>query len=73
MTELVITRLTRAMGRTAGMRCVEELLAQLGLTEIRTPSELLDFANSLCQRGGINEVVGSSLRVTALLRGARAR
>jgi hypothetical protein len=73
MTALAITRLTRAMGERAGMSCVQELLALLGLTEIKTPTELLDFANCLRERGGVMEVVGSSLKVTALLRGARER
>jgi len=70
LTSLAVSRLQRAMGERAGARCAGELLAELSLREIRTPVELLRFATCLTQRGGVMEVVGSTLKVVALLRGA---
>jgi hypothetical protein len=71
ITTLAVSRLRRAMGDAAGDRCAEETLTELGLRELRSPSDLLDFANCLIKRGGVRQVVGSALRVSALLRGAR--
>lgn len=70
---LAVSRLTRALGPSAGPTCTQEVLAQLGLTHLKTPMDLLRFANQLLLRGGLIELVGMSLKVTALLRGARER
>jgi hypothetical protein len=73
LTALAISRLTRAMGQTVGLGLAQEALALLGLTELRTPNDLLAFANILIKKGGLAEIVGSTLKVTAHLRGARDR
>jgi len=70
---LALSRLTRALGPSAGPSCAQEVLAQLGLAQLKTPADLLRFANQLLGRGGLTELVGLSLKVTALLRGARER
>ena len=70
---LAVNRLTRALGPSAGPSCTQEVLAHLGLTHVKTPADLLCFANQLLKRGGIIELVGLSLKLTALLRGARER
>ena len=71
MTAGVIERLMKAVGRSAGERHAREALANIGLREIRTPDELLAFANYLLKQGGVVESVGRALKVTAILRGAR--
>jgi hypothetical protein len=68
---LAITRLTRAMGHSAGLAHAQEALASLGLIEVRTPNDLLHFAHFLMKKGGLAEIVGGALKVTAHLRGAR--
>jgi hypothetical protein len=73
LTALAVTRLTRAMGHARGTQCAHEALTQLGLAELTTPSDLLDFANCLLQKGGLVEVVGTALKIAAILRGARPR
>jgi hypothetical protein len=73
LTELALGRLKRAMGDAPGSQCAEDVMKQLGLTELSTPAELLDFANCLAKKGGVMEVVGGALKVAAILRGARSR
>jgi hypothetical protein len=66
-------RLVRALGAQAGQRVADEALARIGATELRTPDELLAFANHLVTQGGVIEAVGRALKVSALLRGAVER
>lgn len=72
LTEGVMERLTKAVGRTAGERYAKEALATLGMRELSTADDLLAFANYLLTKGGVAESVGRALKVTAILRGARA-
>jgi hypothetical protein len=66
-------RLIRALGPDAGLRYAREALDHLQLDDLRSPDDLLGFADYLVTQGGVPEAVGRALRVTALLRGARAR
>lgn len=71
MNEMVMERLGRAVGREAAERHAAEAMTRAGLTEIRTPQELLSFAQELVKKGGLLETVGRALAVSAILRGAR--
>jgi hypothetical protein len=73
ITILAVTRLRRALGQAAADRCAADVLAQLGRRELESPTDLLEFANCLLQQNGAAHVVGSALKVHALLRGARER
>jgi hypothetical protein len=70
ITEGAFARLIKAVGRDRALRVGGAGLEALGLRELRTPNELLSFANYLIRQGGIFESVGSGLKVSALLRGA---
>ena len=70
MTESVFAKLIKALGKEKALRLGGEALAAVGLRELRTPDELLSFANYLIGLGGIAESVGSALKVSAILRGA---
>lgn len=70
MTETACSRLVKAVGKEKGMRVASEVLTQLGLRELQTPTDLLLFSNQLIHRGGAIEFVGRALKVSALLRGA---
>jgi len=63
-------RLKRALGPDAGARHAREALQHIGLDDLRTPNDLLGFADYLVALGGVPEAVGRALRVTAILRGA---
>lgn len=71
MTTGVIQRLTKALGPSVAGQLAKDGLMRLGLNELRTPDELLGFANYLLTHGGVIESVGRALKVTAILRGAR--
>lgn len=71
LTAGALERLSKAVGRAAGERYAKEALARLGVRELRTPDELLGFANYLLRQGGVVESVGRALKVSAILRGAR--
>lgn len=70
MTETAYSRLVKAVGREKGMRVANEVLRDLGLDQLQTPTDLLNFANHLIHLGGAIEFVGRALKVSALLRGA---
>jgi hypothetical protein len=73
ITTFALTRLRRALGSAVADRCAQDVLAQLGLRELQSATDLLEFANCLLQQNGATHMVGSALKVTALLRGARPR
>lgn len=70
LTVFALQRLTRAVGPAAAPDVAREALASLGLDELRSPSDLLGFAEQLMARGGVFEAVGRGLKISALLRGA---
>lgn len=67
-----VERIARAVGPVAGPEAAREVLKELGLPALRSASELLQFSERLIRRGGVFEAVGRGLKVSALLRGARA-
>lgn len=72
MTDGVLDRLRKALGAQAAERLARDALMKLELNELRTADELLQFSNYLLKQGGVVESVGRALKVTAILRGARA-
>lgn len=72
MTNGVLERLKRALGAPAAERIAKDGLMKLGLHELRTADELLQFSNYLLKQGGVVESVGRALKVTAILHGARS-
>jgi hypothetical protein len=66
-----VTQLSKILGEDRAKVMVKECLGEAGLTDVKTPQELLKFAQSLSKRGGFVEVVGRSLKIQALLAGAR--
>jgi hypothetical protein len=67
---LAVQRVQRAMGPGAGGDAVKAGLAAIGVPEIKSPVDLLAFAEFLIARRGVYEAVGRGLKVTAILRGA---
>ena len=66
-----VTQLSKILGEDKAKVMVKECLGEAGIREVKTPQELLQFAQSLAKRGGFVEVVGRSLKIQALLAGAR--
>jgi hypothetical protein len=70
MTEGAFSRLIKALGHEKALRIGGEALEAIGKTELKTPNDLLAFANRLIAQGNLAEAVGRALKVSALLRGA---
>lgn len=73
MTAMAVGRLRRAVGSEVGDRYAEDVLRQLGLRQLESADHLLEFAKRLLDYGGATYMVGSALKVCAILRGARER
>ena len=63
-------RLVKVFGAERGGKVFEEVLGKLGLAELADPDDEMRFADELIG-GGLMEAIGRSLRVRALLRGAK--
>ena len=72
LTEFVMQRLIRAVGAAEGPQAAREVFSRLGIAELRSATELLHFSEHLIAKGGVFEAVGRGLKVSALLRGAKA-
>lgn len=57
-------------GDAAAHAIIVECLAEARLVGIGSPQDLLVVAHQLIARGGLTEVVGRSLKVTAIMMGA---
>tara|TARA_B100001750_G_scaffold221535_1_gene210186 strand:- start:2642 stop:2866 length:225 start_codon:yes stop_codon:yes gene_type:complete len=64
-------RLVKVFGAERGGKVFEEVLGKLGLAELADPDDEMRFADELIGGGGLMEAIGRSLRVRALLRGAK--
>jgi hypothetical protein len=71
-TSFAMQRLIRAIGPAAGPEAAREALSTLGIAQLTSATELLGFAEQLIKKGGVFEAVGRGLKVSALLRGAKA-
>lgn len=66
----IVSRLRLLHGDEEARRLVGEVLAEAGISDVSSPPDLLRLAERLITRGGFLEVVGRSLKVNAILRGA---
>jgi hypothetical protein len=57
-------------GDAAAQLVIGDCMRELGIDAVATPQDLLRMAHQLILRGGLIEVVGRSLKVTAILMGA---
>ena len=64
-------KLNNLLGAARAAELRTELLNELGLEVIESPDDRLRFGNALIARGGLLEAVGRSIKVQALLHGAR--
>jgi hypothetical protein len=70
MTPIVSAKLCKMLGDTRGNAMVRDLLAKLGKQDIRSPEDLKQVASALIDQGGLTRMIGHSIMVEALLRGA---
>ena len=67
-----LQKLTNLMGLERGQQFYRETLAQLGMNELDSPNDGLRFGNELISRGGVLASIGRSIKIQAILHGARA-
>ena len=65
-----IGQLESMLGQEKAQTLVRECLKDANLEDVKTAQDLLNFAMHLARRGGIVEIIGRSLKVQALIRGA---
>jgi len=70
MAVLAHERLVKAVGPARAMELIQGAVAVLGKRRFDHPQDLFDIAGYLIESGGLVQVVGHSLKVHALLRGA---
>jgi hypothetical protein len=68
--ELVLSKLVRVLGKDKAAGVLDDALQSAQLRGIESVQELLAFANELVKTPGFPAVVGRSLKVYAILRGA---
>lgn len=67
--DLALTRMSKVLGPDRARQLMNKLLGELGI-DLRSPDDLLQFADALSRLGGFEGAVGAMLGVTAVLRGA---
>ncbi|ACY12686.1 hypothetical protein [Haliangium ochraceum] len=69
--EIVLRKLTNAMGVEKGQRLMTEVLGHLGLQALTTPNDRYNFGSELIRRGGVGKLIGQSITMQARLHGAK--
>jgi hypothetical protein len=70
LAEIVMTKLVKMMGPQKGEAVFADTLQQLQLTGVANANQMKAVADHLIHRGGLYKMIGHSLMVEALLRGA---
>ncbi|MEM9491321.1 MAG: hypothetical protein AAGC55_19395 [Myxococcota bacterium] len=69
--QIVWTKLVNFMGPSRARSLMSNTLEQLGLAELRSATDRLQFANLLIASGGANQFIGERIALQARLHGAR--
>ena len=69
--KIVLTKLINCMGPSRAREIMRDVLAQLGLVELRNADDRLLFGSVLIERGGASKLVGRTIALQARLHGAR--
>jgi len=69
----LMEKLINMLGNTRAEELYDDTLARAGLSAVDTPEDKLRFGNALVGLGGVMEAIGRSIKVQALLLGARER
>jgi hypothetical protein len=61
------------MGTDRGRRFFDQMLDELGMTELATPQDSLRFGEALMEQGGVLASIGRSIKIHAILHGAQLK
>ena len=67
-----VNQLAKSLGETEAEALVKDVLAGAGIRRVRTVQDLLTLGEALIGLGGVPAIVGRSLKVHAVLKGARS-
>jgi hypothetical protein len=70
-TQILLTKLTKMFGEEQGNKLATELTQKMEKGQVQTPDQLKEVAEALVARGGLSKMIGHSIMVEALLRGAK--
>jgi hypothetical protein len=70
-TQIVLLKLTKMFGENQGRQLTRELTEKMDKHQVNTADQLKEVAEALVSRGGLSMMVGHSILVEALLRGAK--
>jgi hypothetical protein len=65
-----MTKLNKMLGSARAEVLFHEIIGPMN-GQVQTPDELMRVANALIEKGGLTKMIGHSLKMEALLRGAR--
>jgi len=71
LTEIVVAKLTKMLGSARTEVLCREVLGPFD-GEVTSADQLLRVADALIEKGGLIKMIGHSLKMEALLRGARS-
>lgn len=67
-----LKKIVNLMGQERGQQFYLETLDNLGMAELSSPNDSARFGNELISRGGVLASIGRSIKIQAILQGARA-
>jgi hypothetical protein len=67
-----LSQLAKSLGDEDARVMVRDALLEVGVEYVRNADDLLQLGERLISRGGVAEVVGRSIKVHAVLKGARS-
>ena len=67
-----VNQLAKSIGDDKAEALIRDLLASAGIRQIHNAQDLLMLGEALIARGGVPAIVGRSLKVHAVLKGARS-
>lgn len=67
-----VDKLRNVLGDAGAAALVSEIFAKLAIKSLDDPNDRMRFGDDLILRGGVLEAIGRSIKVQAILRGARA-
>jgi hypothetical protein len=66
-----LSKIVNVMGRARAETVIRETMRRAGLDSIDTPDDRYRFACALMAQGGLCEVIGRSMKIQAILHGAK--
>jgi hypothetical protein len=71
LTQIVVAKLTKMLGEAQAQQLADEVLRKLGTSQLQNADQMKQLADELISRGGLTRMIGHSIMVDALLRGAK--